>query len=87
MFAILVYDFSEKRVAKALKTCRKYLTWVQNSVFEGEITNGNLNKLEAELSHKMNLEEDSVLLYTFNSTKYSKKEVIGKEKNSPTVFF
>jgi CRISPR-associated protein Cas2 len=87
MFVILVYDFSEKRVAKVLKTCRKYLTWVQNSVFEGEITAGNLKKLEYELSRKMDLEEDSVLLYTFNSTKYSKRETIGKEKNRPSVFF
>jgi CRISPR-associated protein Cas2 len=54
MFVILVYDFSEKRVGKALKICRKYLTWVQNSVFEGEITIGNLKKLESELSHAMN---------------------------------
>ncbi len=38
MFVILVYDFEQKRVAKALKIARKYLYWVQNSVFEGEIT-------------------------------------------------
>ena len=31
----------EKRVAKALKICRKYLTHVQNSVFEGEVTQAN----------------------------------------------
>ena len=29
MFVIAVYDFEEKRVAKALKICRKYLTWVR----------------------------------------------------------
>ena len=34
MFVILVYDVGEKRVAKVLKICRKYLTWVQNSVLE-----------------------------------------------------
>ena len=49
MFVIVVYDFGEKRVAKALKICRKYLTWVQNSVFEGEITEGNFKKLQKEL--------------------------------------
>ncbi|WP_427338327.1 CRISPR-associated endonuclease Cas2 [Caloranaerobacter sp. DY30410] len=31
MFVILVYDVEQKRVAKVLKTCRKYLYWVQNS--------------------------------------------------------
>jgi CRISPR-associated endonuclease Cas2 len=38
MFLILVYDVNEKRVNKVLKTCRKYLHWVQNSVLEGEIS-------------------------------------------------
>ena len=49
MYIILVYDVGEKRVAKALKTCRKYLTWVQNSVFEGEITDAKYKKLKYDL--------------------------------------
>ena len=56
MFVILMYDFGEKRVGKALKTCRKYLTWIQNSVFEGEISVGNLKKLKAELKRIMEAE-------------------------------
>lgn len=87
MFAILVYDFGEKRVAKALKICRKYLTWVQNSVFEGEISGADLKKLKMELQSKMDAQEDSIILYTFNSTRYSNKEIVGCEKNAPTVFF
>lgn len=87
MFAILVYDFDEKRVAKPLKICRKYLTWVQNSVFEGEITEGNFKKLLIELKLSMDVDEDSIIVYTFNSTKYSKRQVIGKSKNEPTVFY
>jgi CRISPR-associated protein Cas2 len=42
MFVVLVYEFDVNRVAKALKRCRKYLNWVQNSVFEGEISEVNL---------------------------------------------
>ena len=38
MFVIMVYDVGKKRVAKVLKKSRKYLHWVQNSVFEGEIS-------------------------------------------------
>lgn len=86
MFVILVYDFGEKRVSKALKTCRKYLTWVQNSVFEGEITEGNLKKLKIELTKQMNKSEDSIILYSFSNTRYTHKEIIGLEKNVPTVF-
>ena len=36
MYIILVYDVSEKRVFKVLKIARKYITWIQNSVLEGE---------------------------------------------------
>ncbi|MBU5425320.1 CRISPR-associated endonuclease Cas2 [Tissierella pigra] len=84
---ILFYDFGEKRVGEALKACRKYLTWVQNSVFEGEITEGNLRKLKYELASKMNKEEDSLIIYTFTNMKYSNREVIGIEKIPNQYFF
>ena len=45
MYVILVYDCGEKRVGKMLKLCRKYLNWIQNSVFEGEIIEVKLKKL------------------------------------------
>jgi len=85
MFVILYYDFGENRVAKALKICRKYLTRVQNSVFEGELTEANLKKLKHELKSKMNEEEDSLIIYTFQNMKYSNREVIGNEKNTTDV--
>ncbi|MCG4581102.1 CRISPR-associated endonuclease Cas2 [Clostridium cochlearium] len=86
MFAILVYDFGEKRVGRALKTCRKYLTWVQNSVFEGEISDANLKKLEMELDRIMHGDEDSVIIYKFRSTRYTTREVIGLSKNEQDIF-
>ena len=45
MYVILVYDCGEKRVNKMLKLCRKYLNWIQNSVFEGEISEVKLKEL------------------------------------------
>lgn len=86
MFVILVYDFGEKRVGRALKKCRKYLTWVQNSVFEGDISVANLKKLKCELSDIMERSEDSVIIYTFRSTKYSNREVLGVTKNKQDIF-
>ncbi|ADQ42003.1 CRISPR-associated protein Cas2 [Caldicellulosiruptor acetigenus I77R1B] len=82
MYTILVYDVNEKRVAKALKVCRKYLNWVQNSVFEGEISEAKLKKLKFELSQKLNLHEDSVIIYNFQSLLYSQREILGVEKNN-----
>jgi CRISPR-associated protein Cas2 len=80
LFVILVYDVGEKRVAKVLKTARKYLYWVQNSVLEGDITEANLVKLKAELTNKINKDEDSIIFYHFKSLQYYKRETIGVKK-------
>ena len=85
MFVILVYGVTERKVAKALKICRKYLTWIQNSVFEGDIGEANLKKLKKELSQVIDKETDSVIIYKFNSLNYSKREVIGIEKNTQDI--
>lgn len=80
MFVILVYDFGEKRVAKALKICRKYLNWVQNSVFEGELTNSSLFILKKELGELLKPTEDSIIIYEFRSLAYYKRETMGLDK-------
>jgi CRISPR-associated protein Cas2 len=80
VFVILVYDMSVKRVAKALKIARKYLYWVQNSVFEGDISETNYAKLKMELSRLIREDEDSLIFYTFRTTKYSKREAMGLKK-------
>ena len=67
-------------MARALKTCRKYLNWVQNSVFEGEISEVNLKKLKAEMTRIMNMSEDSVIIYTWRTQRYSSREILGVEK-------
>ena len=46
MYVILIYDVSEKRVGKMLKLCRQYLCWIQNSVFEGELSEVKLRELQ-----------------------------------------
>ncbi len=85
MFVILVYDVNQKRVGKVLKTARKYLNWVQNSVLEGEISEANLKKLKKELGMIMNVEEDSAIIYQLRTTKYSQREIIGIEKGGVDV--
>lgn len=80
MFVILVYDVNQKRVVKVLKKCRQYLNWVQNSVLEGEITVANLKKLKMELARIINKDEDSVIIYSLRTSKYSTREIIGLEK-------
>jgi len=85
MFVIMVYDVGEKRVQKVLKTSRKYLYWVQNSVFEGEITEANYVKLKSELKRVIDEEYDSILFYTFRTTKYSSRDNIGVIKGGQNL--
>ncbi|ADL70063.1 CRISPR-associated endonuclease Cas2 [Thermoanaerobacterium thermosaccharolyticum] len=86
MFVILVYDVNEKRVNKVLKTCRKYLNWVQNSVLEGDISDANFRKLKSEISRIINKDEDSVIVYILRTTKYSDREILGLEKGGESLF-
>lgn len=76
----MVYDINEKRVNKVLKTGRKYLNWVQNSVFEGEITAAKFVKLKTELKRIIKKEEDSVIFYILRTTRYSEREIMGIRK-------
>ena len=45
-YAFLFYDVNEKRVQKVFKICKKYLAHIQKSVFEGNITEGQLKQLK-----------------------------------------
>ena len=80
MFVIMAYDVNIKRAAKVLKVSRRYLSWVQNSVFEGEITPGRLKALQGELSKIINDSEDSILFYSWHFKNYSQREYIGIRK-------
>lgn len=75
MYVILVYDINEKRVQKVLKICRKFLHWVQNSVFEGEITEAKLFKLKQQLNHVIDPEEDSVVIYGWEEWQHQNREL------------
>lgn len=86
MFIILVYDVGQKRVSKVLKTARKYLYWVQNSVLEGELTEAQFEKFKHELTSIIRKEYDSLIFYTFRTTKYSERELIGVKKGGEEIF-
>ncbi|WP_028669138.1 CRISPR-associated endonuclease Cas2 [Runella zeae] len=82
MYVILVYDIGEKRVAKMLKHCRKYLNWIQNSVFEGEITEVKLKEMLMGARAIMKEEQDSVILFKSRNERWLDKEIIGVERSN-----
>lgn len=80
MYAIIVYDVNVKRVNKLCQYLRQYLNWVQNSVFEGELTISELKRIEEGIKRIINEEEDSVIIYIFQNQEYVRKFHIGKRK-------
>lgn len=81
MYIILVYDMGEKRVAKMLKLCRRYLNWIQNSVFEGSLSELQLKKLILEAQQIMDEDQDSLIIFSSRNERWLDKMVIGQEKN------
>lgn len=86
MYLIIVYDAAPKRGAKLLKFLRQHLIWIQNSVFEGEISKAQLEIIKKGIKDIINKEKDSVIYYKFNSMNYSERSVIGIERNETDSF-
>lgn len=86
MYVILVYDIGEKRVGKMLKLCRQYLNWIQNSVFEGEISEVKLTELKSKAKKIMDVESDNLIIFSNEATKWMNKEIVGKERADTDVF-
>lgn len=85
MYVIVVYDIGEKRVGKMLKLCRRYLSWIQNSVFEGELSELQLKELKTKAKLIMK-EEDSLICFKSRDERWLSKEVIGNERASVDNF-
>lgn len=67
MYIVLVYDISQseagqKRWSRIFKICKKYLSHIQNSVFEGEISKPQLMQLKKEMQPYINEELDSIII-------------------------
>ena len=85
MYVILVYDVDQKRTSKMLILCRRYLSWIQNSVFEGQISEVQLKQLALEAKRVME-DEDSLIVFKSREEKWLQKEIIGNEKASISNF-
>jgi CRISPR-associated protein Cas2 len=84
MYVIVVYDVNVQRVNKVCQFLRMFLHWVQNSVFEGELTESELMRVERGLKEIINENEDSITIYIFPNEKVLERMFIGIRKNEPT---
>ncbi len=86
MYVIVVYDVGVKRVGKMLKLCRQYLCWIQNSVFEGELSEAKLRELKTKMKGIMDEADDSVIVLTSKMGCHMDKQILGKERMSTDNF-
>ncbi|MBC1401840.1 CRISPR-associated endonuclease Cas2 [Listeria booriae] len=92
MYIILIYDIAmdndgPKVSRNIFKICKKYLTHVQKSVFEGEITPALLAKLRMELDQYIRDEEDSVIVFSSRNERWLEKEFWGVADEKTSNFF
>ena len=90
MYIVLVYDVSQedngaRRWARIFKLCKKYLTHIQNSVFEGELSKGQLAQLQKELKEYIDKELDSVIIFKSRQEKWLDKEFWGRKYHITSI--
>ncbi|MGQ4555824.1 CRISPR-associated endonuclease Cas2 [Halobellus sp. GM3] len=85
MYVVLVYDMEADRTQKMLKLGRRYLTHVQNSVLEGQITEGDLTALENAIEDLL-LPGESVIVYELSSDTLLNRTVYGDDPAEESRF-
>ncbi|TWH81348.1 CRISPR-associated endonuclease Cas2 [Sedimentibacter saalensis] len=91
MYVILVYDISfeengQKVLSKVFKICKKYLHHVQNSVFEGDLTEYQILALKAELNVHVRKNLDSIIIFKSRNKKWLDKELWGIQEDKTSNF-
>jgi len=82
MYTIIVYDVGIERVNKVKAFLRQYMTWMQNSVFEGELTDAEFMKVKKGIENIIDEDYDSVLIYTIRDKKWLNSQILGIQKGS-----
>lgn len=81
MYVIIVYDINVERVNKVKSFLRQYLYWIQNSVFEGEVTDSEFELIYKGLMDIIDDEVDSIIIYKLRMAELLNREVLGIEKS------
>ncbi|KDE56713.1 CRISPR-associated protein Cas2 [Halostagnicola sp. A56] len=68
-----------------LKFLRRYLTHVQNSVLEGDVTKGDLQKIRSGVDELLKHGE-STIIYTVSSEKMVERTVFGDDPAADDQF-
>ena len=80
MYIIIVYDVEVERLNKVRRFLRTKLHRVQNSAFEGEVTEAKLEKIKQGLLKIIDKERDCIYIYKARRREDIDREVIGVQK-------
>jgi len=80
MYAVVVYDVAVERIDGVRQLLRQYLNWVQNSAFEGDLSEATVEELKVRLRELIHENVDSVLIYTVSDRRWIRRSVLGIEK-------
>lgn len=88
MYVILIYDIckegnGQKRWNRVFKLCKQNLVHIQKSVFEGEISDADLFKLEESIEKEIDKSTDSVIIFKSRNERWLDKNVIGLQQDDP----
>ncbi|ACV48944.1 MULTISPECIES: CRISPR-associated endonuclease Cas2 [Halomicrobium] len=85
VYVVVVYDMEADRTHKMLKFLRRYLTHVQNSVLEGDVTEGDLEKIRSGVDDLLKPGE-STIIYQISSEKLVDRSVFGDDPAADDQF-
>lgn len=90
MHIILVYDINTEETSKNLnkifKISKRYLNHIQNSVFEGNLTDAEFLRFKLEVSKYIRNDCDSVIIFKNRNIRFMEKEILGKQEDNISVF-
>lgn len=79
---IIAYDITVERLPKVYHIMKRYLNWIQNSAFEGDLTPSQLEELKIKISEVIDQERDCVVVFSMENPRWLEKTVWGKEKGN-----
>ena len=80
MYVIAVYDIAVERIDAVRKFLKQFMLWKQNSVFEGELTKAEFERVKMGVKELINENEDYVIFYILRDEKYLKRVELGEPK-------
>lgn len=86
MYIVLVYDIKNvddysRTANRVFKTCKRFLTHIQNSVFEGNLSGSQLVELRTLLKRHLRKELDSCIIFKSHNEQWLKKEFLTNEED------